>query len=210
MLLPLGLDVLRFFSDELVKISDDAGTRATLAGKTGQGQTYLVGGELPSNSPTQTNFVPKIAEEFKPKIEEFKAQETADRKKKVIDFLRNARDKGEGPTVAALTGAGGGILAGQLITGGRLGGLTGATRLGYRGFGAIGAGLGLAKHLGTKHLDNKGKKKATMPKTAGLATNFSPARKLSSGMQTGSFKNIVHSSGSLQPSTVGQKFLSPK
>lgn len=195
MLLPLGIDTLRCFSDELTKISMDAGARATLAGKTGQGQTYLVGGELPSNSPTQTNFVPKIAE---------------DTKQKILDFTQRVREKAEGPTVAALTGAGGGILAGQLITGGRLGGLTGTTRLGYRGAGAIGAALGLAKHYGSKHLDEREeRKKATMPKTAGLATTFSPARKLSAGVQTGSFKNIVHSGGSLQPSTVGQKFNLP-
>lgn len=199
MLLPLDIEIFRHFSDELIKIAEDAGCRATLAGKTGQGQTYLVGGELPSNGPTQTNFVPKIAESSEPNL-----------KQKALDTAVKIREKAQDPVVHALGGAGGGILAGQILTGGRLGSQSGLARLGFRGAAAIGAGLGLATHYGSQHLDEH-KRKATMPKlkTAGLATSFSPARKLSAGVQTGSFKNIVHSGGSLQPATVGQKFHVP-
>lgn len=194
MLLPLGIDVLRCFTDEFTKISMDAGARATLAGKTGQGQTYLPGGELPSNSPGQTNFVPKIAE--------------LDRKQKALEFVSNVRSKAEGPTIAALKGAGGGILIGQLLTGARLGGHSGLARLGFRGFGALGAGAGLAEHLGSKHL-GESRKKATLPENTKTAGVFTPARQLSAAVQTGSFKNIVHAGATLQPPKVGQKFNFP-
>jgi hypothetical protein len=56
----------RSFGDELQKISAvslDADTRANMAARKGAqiGVNYLPGGELPSNDPAQTNFVPKIA-----------------------------------------------------------------------------------------------------------------------------------------------------
>lgn len=204
MLLPLELSSLKSLSHELIKISMDAGARATLAGKTGQGQTYLPGGELPSNSPTQTNFVPKLASED--------------------DLGEQARDfyiKNRGPAVAALKGAGGALLAGNLITGGRLGGHSGLARFGLRGFGLTGAGVGLADYYGQgKHEEAAVKvqnrinhRKASLPtavKTANfISSTFTPARQLSEGLHTGSFEKIIHSGGRLRPPKVGQKFTFP-
>ncbi len=97
MLLPLGLDVLRCFSDEFTKISMDAGARETLANKLGLGQKYLPGGELPTG-------------------ESVKISEDTDLKQKFLGLVHKARTEGKEPGAAALKGAGGGILAGQLLT----------------------------------------------------------------------------------------------
>lgn len=203
MYLPLEIRTLKALSNELIKISMDAGTRATLAGKTGQGQTYFPGGELPSNSPAQTNFVPKIASED-------------DITEKARDFYIKAR----GPAISALKGAGGTLLAGNLITGGRLGRHSGLSRFGLRSFGALGAGIGLADYYGQgKHHDDASKvenriarRKAVIPteKTANfISSAFSPARQLSEGLHTGSFEKIIHTGGRLRPPKVGQKFTFP-
>jgi len=203
MRLPLELDSVKALAREFVKISMDAGARATLAGKTGQGHTYLPGGELPSNSPTQTNFVPKLAED---------------------DMSERARDlyiKARGPGYSALRGAGGALLAGNLITGGRLGRHSGLARLGLRGFGALGAGIGLADYYGRgKHHEDAAKvqsrishRKAALPeatKTANfISSAFTPARQLSEGLHTGSFEKLIHTGGRLRPPKVGQKFTFP-
>lgn len=192
------------FSDELTKISMDAGGRATLAGKMGQGRDYLPGGELPSNDPTQTNFLPKMAD-------------IGETQEKARDFYIKAR----GPGMSALKGAGGGLLIGNLITGGRLGGHSGLARLGLRGFGAIGAGVGAADYYaqGQHHDDAKkietrvsSRRKATLPqeKTANfISSTFTPARQFSESLQTGSFKKMIHGGGRLRPPQVGQKFNFP-
>lgn len=191
MLLPLGLDVLHSLVDEFVKISHDAGTRATLAAK--HGQPYLPGGELPSTTAIKMAKL-TFSEPAEPSFG---------------DKVKSFAHKAENPAISALKGAGGAILLGQLLTGGRLGGYSGPARLGYRGFGALGAGAGLAAdHFGQKNP----KRTASLPaeKTANMISEtFSPARQLSSGVQTGSFKNMVHAGGRLRPPKVGQKFNFP-
>ncbi len=189
--LPLDLDSLKSLSDELTKIATDAGTRAALAAKQGKANDYLVGGQLPSNTPTETNFMPKIGE--------------TDFRAKAHDFA----EKHKGEAVSAAKGAGGAILLGQLLTGGRLGRHSGIARLGYRGFGGIGAGLGIADYHASKHTSSK---KAVLPKskTANMISSaFTPARQLSEGVQTGSFKKMIHAGGRLRPVRVGQKFELP-
>lgn len=188
MYLPLDMTSLRSFADELLKIASmDAGTRAALAGKLGKARDYFPGGELPSNAPGQTNFEPKLAS--------------------MAEKFVELRDKAEEPTVTALKGAGGGILAGQLLTGGRLGNHSGLARLGYRGAGAIGAGLALADHYVSDHV----RRRASMPKTANVnSATFTPARQLSAGVQTDSFEHKIHNEGAkLHPPKVGQKFNFP-
>lgn len=182
----------------------DAGARATLAGKTGKGQTYLPGGELPSNSPTQTNFVPKLASEDS-----------------IGEQTRDLYIKGREPALAALKGAGGALLAGNLITAGRLGRHSGLARFGLRGFGLSGAGIGLADYYGRgKHEEDAAKvqnrinhRKAALPttvKTANfISSAFTPARQLSEGLHTGSFEKIIHNGGRLRPPKVGKKFTFP-
>lgn len=199
MQLPLDLNSFRALSREFIKISMDAGARATLAGKTGQGQTYLPGGELPSNSPTQTNFVPKIASN-----EDFQ-----DRASALYSKARN-------PAISALKGAGGGLVVGNLITGGRLGSLSGLSRLGLRAFGSVGAGVGLADYYAQgKHRAGETHRKASMPasdklKTANfLSSTFTPARQLSEGLHTGSFEKLIHRGGRLKPPKVGNTFTFP-
>ena len=186
MRLPLDLDIVKSLSDEFKKISSDAGTRATLAGKLGKGQTYLPGGELPSTSPTQTNFVPKIA-----------SQEARDTIKKYYE-------KARGPAISALGGAGLGVVMGNVITGGRLGNFNNLSRLGLRASAAIGAGVGLADHYGRSHL-----KKALMPKEKQanfISSTFTPARQLTEGVRTGGFEKLIHQGGRLRPPKYGKKF----
>lgn len=199
MYLPLELDVLKSLTNEFEKISMDAGARATLAGKTGRGQTYLPGGELPSNDPTQTNFLPKIAQD--------------DLREKARDLYIRAR----GPTSSALKGATAGAVLGNVLTGGRLGMRTGLTRFGLRASAATGAGIGLADYFAHGgHIDDASKiqgriarRKAVIPseKIANfLSSTFTPARQLSEGLHTGSFEKIIHKGGHLKPATVGRRF----
>jgi len=117
------------------------------------------------------------------------------------------------PTGAALRGGFGGAFLGQMLTGGRLGGKGLAARMGLRGFGALGAGVGLADHYaqGKKARRRKrGLAARDSSKTAGMPSGtFTPARQLSSGNHTGSFEKIVHKGGILRRPTVGQKFKFP-
>ncbi len=202
----MSFDMMHSFSDEFVKIAMDAGARATLAAKMGKSKDYLQGGELPSNGPSEVSFIPKLGEE-------------GNFKEKARDLYLHARAPGH----AALKGALPGVFLGNFLTGGRLGGSSWKTRMGLRGFAAVGAGAGLADYyLSGDHKDNqkmigdrKSKRKATMPepalaKTANLVSEtFTPARQLSQGVQTGSFKEMVHAGGHLRPLKVGQKFNFP-
>lgn len=182
----LDLAIIKSLSNEFEKIATDAGTRATLAGKLGKGQTYLPGGELPSTSPTQTNFVPKIASQ------------------KVRESLKNFYEKARDPALSALGGAGIGVVAGNVITGGRLGNFNHLSRFGLRASAAIGAGVGLADHYGRSHI-----KKAILPKQKQanfISSAFTPARQLSEGARTGEFEKLIHHGGRLHPPKYGKKF----
>jgi hypothetical protein len=192
--------IFNSFSDEMRKIAGDAGTRATMAAKLGLGQKYLPGGELPSNAPGETNFEPKLAEKSF--------------KEKMVNLYHRAK----GPVGAAIHGAVPAIFLGQMLTGARLGRDSAITRLGYRGFGGLGAGVALADYYSkdkNRH-PKREERKAILPdptlepeKVAGVISSFTPARQLSANVQTGSFKNIVHAGSQLRPPKVGQKFNFP-
>jgi hypothetical protein len=210
MLMPL--EMMRSFSDEFAKISMDAGQRATLAAKMGDSKNYLQGGELPSNGPSEVAFIPKIGQQ--------QPEQKGDLKERARDMYLHAR----GPAGAAIKGGFPGVFLGNFLTGGRLGASSPLSRLGLRGFGALGAGVGLADYyLAGKHNQNTeminqrvSKRRAaaipqpSMQKTAGMMSQaFTPARQLTRGAQTGSFKEMVHMGDRLRPPKVGQKFNFP-
>lgn len=195
------------FGDELVKIAD-AGIRANMAARNGAvvGTDYLPGGELESNDPSQTNFVPKLAGKGETTEGKFDS-------KKLKKKFHKAYNKHREPAGAALRGGFGGAFLGQMLTGGRLGGKGLAARMGLRGFGALGAGAGLADHYaqGKKGRRRRRRRRSVLlDKTAGMPSGtFTPARQLQRGTHTGSFERVVHKGGVLRPPTVGQKFKFP-
>ena len=198
------------FGDELTKIamSLDADTRNNMAMRH-EVPDFLLEGRLESNDAKETGFIPKIGGQR-------------------LDQARNKRDKAQEkyrdlrkPGGAALKGGLTGSFIGQMLTGGRLGGDSVRKRMGLRGFGAVGAGLGLADHYANKRYERAKRKeryeankaKAETPKTAMVAASqtFTPGRALTTARNTGSFLDgVIHKGAPPQPATQGQKFRLPQ
>lgn len=179
----------RSFGDELQKIAGvslDADTRANMAGRAGlrPGIEYLPGGELPSNDPSQTNFVPKLAEE--------------NLENRTYEKYKEYRE----PAKAALKGG---------FAGGFLGNLAGGTKMSknpIRAGALIGSGIGIADWIasGKARKFISGKAKTAM----GGSDTFSPARSLQQSGAVGNFQDkIIHKGSRLRPMKMGQKFSIP-
>lgn len=188
------------FGDELRKIAGvslDADTRANMAGRRGlrMGIEFLPGGQLSSNDPKETNFVPKLA-----------ALISKDTKKSIKEDLKNARKKFHkgykkvrDPAASAIAGGAIGTFGSRVLLGGSARGWKG-----YRFPAVIGAGLGVADYIA----QGKGHKKV---KTAMMGSGtFTPARSLAQSSAVGSFQDkIVHKGERLRPLKLGQKFTVP-
>lgn len=185
----MQVESLIAFRSELQKISGvslDAGTRANMAGRAGlrPGIEYLPGGELPSNDPNQTNFVPKIA--ASPNDFEHKAY-------KKYEKIRE-------PIGAALKG---GIYGG--FVGNLLESATSKNRI--RAGALIGGGLSVADWIAR----GKARKWAKKTKTAMMgSTTFTPGRSLAQSQAVGSFQDkLIHKGSRLRPMKMGQNFTIP-
>jgi len=177
----MDVQAYKAFGDELQKIaavSLDAATRANMAGR--HGKEYLPGGELSSNHPGDTNFVPKIAA----------SDDQQGLKGKFHKGYREARK----PAAAAAKGALVGSLLANILTGGRAAGLK------YTTSALIGGGAGIADYMAV------GKKKTAM---TGSGT-FTPGRSLAQSRAVGSFQDkVIHKGDRLRPPTMGQRFAIP-
>jgi hypothetical protein len=194
------------FRDELLKIaavSVDADTRNNMAMRH-EVPDFLLEGRLESNDSKETNFFPKLGT---------KMEKVRDKRDWLQEKYRAARKPGG----AALKGGFAGAFLGNMLTGGRLGGENWKTRMGLRGFGALGAGLGLADHYAQKRYKRKKREeraaaRAEQAKTAmvGSAT-FTPGRSLTTGRNTMRFQDkLIHKGDTLRPATMGRKFQIPE
>jgi len=183
------------FRSELQKIAGvslDADTRANMAGRAGlrPGIDFLPGGEMPSNDPKQTNFVPKTAA-VAPDLEH-----------KTYQKYKKLREPGG----AALKGG---------IYGGFIGNLVqGATGKNKTRLGALtGAGIGVGDWIAS----GKARKWATKAKAVDKAktammgsATFTPGRSLAQTQAGGSFQDkTIHKGSRLRPMKLGQNFAIP-
>lgn len=185
---------LMSFRDELLKIamSLDADTRNNMAMRREE-PDFLLEGRLNTNDAKESNFFPKLGED-----------EDSTREK-----LQKKYRKIRKPATAALKGAFGGAFLGQMATGGNLGGAGWKKQLGLRGFGALGAGAGLADHYAGKHYKRKKRQeRQEQAKTAMIGSEtFTPGRALTTGRNTASFQDkVIHKGGNFDPATIGRKF----
>ena len=197
----MTLTSFRSFRDELQKIagvSIDAGMRATLAERKGlrMGVEYLPGGELPSNDPSQTGFVPKIAA-------------ASELESKAYKKYKKYREPAKATMMGALPGAWVGNLLGPQKMGknpARLGAL-------------IGGGVGIADWVasgrarkwttaGRRAARREAKLKAVKAKTAMIGSNtFTPGRAMAQSGSVGSFQDkVIHKGSRLKPLKIGQQF----
>lgn len=177
------------FRSELQKIAGvslDADTRANMAGRAGlrPGVEYLPGGELPSNDPNQTNFVPKIAA-------------AGDLEGQAYKKYKKYRE----PAGAGLKGALPGAFLGNLIGPEKMG--KNPTRAGA----LLGAGLGVADWVAS----GRARKWADKTKTAMMGSGtFTPGRAKAQSSAVGSFQDkTIHKGSRLRPMKMGQNFAIP-
>lgn len=187
----MQLGSLIAFRSELQKIAGvslDAGTRANMAGRAGlrPGVEFLPGGELPSNDPNQTNFVPKIAAD--------------DLEHKAYNKYKKLREPGG----AALKG---GIYGG--FVGNLLEGAAGKSRV--RAGALAGAGIGVADWIARGKARKWATKAKAKVKTAMMGSEtFSPGRAKAQSSAVGSFQDkTIHKGSRLRPMKMGQNFAIP-
>ena len=179
------------FRDELVKIASlDADTRATMAARAGlrPGIEFLPGGQLPSNDPGETNFVPKIAG----------AREIESKTYKKYKRYRE-------PGAAVMKGA----LPGAFIAN-----LLGTNKMGknpIRAGALIGGGLGLADWAASGKARSWVSKPSSKAKTAMMGSDtFTPGRAKAQSSAVGSFQDkMIHKGSRLRPMKMGQNFSIP-
>jgi hypothetical protein len=190
----VNLASYRAFGDELRKIAGvslDAGTRANLAGRDGlrPGVEYLVGGELPSNDPGQTNFKPKLAEASEVETKAYKK-------------YKRYRE----PAAAAMKGAFPGAFIGNILGPAKMG------KNPVRAGALLGAGAGIADWIASGKA-RKWREAGRKAKTAMVmgSDTFTPGRALSQSRQVGSFKDkVIHKGEILKPVKAGPKFSIPE
>lgn len=198
-------DSLISFRDELLKIaavSVDADTRNNMAMRH-EVPDFLLEGRLESNDSKETNFIPKLGGK---RMERVRSE-----RDKIQEEYRKLRKPGG----AALKGAFGGAFLGQMLTGGNLGGQGWKKRLGLRGFGALGAGAGLADHYAQKRYKREQRKERAAAKAkvamVGASETFTPGRALTQGRNVGRFQDkLIHKGDRLRPATMGRNFQIPQ
>lgn len=180
----MQLTSVRAFRDELALIARDGEQRQRVAER--YGEEYLPGGELPSNDTKLALAMPTL-----PKTKE-EWQET----------YRTARK----PASAALSGAFGGVLLSNVLSGG------GAKGWGYRAPALVGAGTGVADYLARGRLEKDfGLQPPATAKIAMLGSRtFTSARELARAGRVGTFHDKLLHKGSIpQPPTLGRHFQLP-